>query len=609
MSFWTRSPKQPTPTEGSAGPEVGFVEAFRSNYDYSSKALSQLAGEYHFHQHEQETLDQIYERTGKRVRPVSELAGYQTLANLFDSGQDLASLPIETTADEEIARRVKEFESARNEAMGSDGGDPVPGLASYRDMWTATRRSVAQIAEQHQRVSERSHTAGGTAGGIIGGMIGQHTYRDPILLGSLFIPVPGFAGLASVGARVAARMGAETVIGGGSEVVQQFTGMQERRKNVGMPWSVEQAFTEAGFAAAGAGALRGIFEGGVAGIRRLSRSNQAAANYAKENLDTLKETNPQRNAPAPVARAGQRVHVEAMDRVYQASLDPNASIPLHTAAAPTNIRETLAAQIETREAVAQILEAAGLSPDASARIASDIDVDTLRRYQAAAARVGEAEGAEAAVAKELAAAEFTSIRAAATKIETLEAEKKVLETRIESTPTKRDAKRLQSVEKSIRTETEKVDQKLKAKLEELEAKFPELAAATKEARATRDGFGEIAEGIVAREAGAARIEQPVTPTDRLSPDQLLEETTDATDALQKIDNEILGDIQRIKQANRQLNETGGDLDIGFGERFDPQRRVSVETGPDQFTEMSVRDAFARFDDDDAMARAMKECSI
>lgn len=243
MSFFNTAlkPDDSLIGEASAGPQVGFGEAFSKAFTETSTLQSVYGLEDAFRAEEQRALDQVYERTGQRLPPI---AGTKYTREYLKLARNLNGSGTESAGDEEADRKMELYNRVR---------DDNPDLPSYTDMWGKVKLRANFEEQDNQQTAKRDSSVGGFVGSLAGGMAGSMTTNDPLNVASL--AVGGFA--KTVGGRIAAAVGLNSAV----EAVNQFTGVKENRSLLGLDWSMGGALAQVAMAGAGAGVIRGGIEG------------------------------------------------------------------------------------------------------------------------------------------------------------------------------------------------------------------------------------------------------------------------------------------------------------------------------------------------------------
>lgn len=251
---------------GSIGPRIGFfeglVEGAKSVFDQQ------------FHVDSQEALQQEVLNRWEENLLALEANGAERFVRLRP---DLMDAYIRTKRGEELTtKQQRDFEiiGGNKEAGVYGTGEALAMLEKQEAAFVAAglpdfEQIFEEVVALQKKVEERTAYVGETGGtgafigGLAGGIAGSFTTRDPINLATL--PLGGFG--RSVGMRVLT----EAAVAGTVEAGVQYGFVAPNRELAGLPQ--QDVLQNVLYAAGGAAALRGVFEGGAAGLRSLrSRS-------------------------------------------------------------------------------------------------------------------------------------------------------------------------------------------------------------------------------------------------------------------------------------------------------------------------------------------------
>lgn len=242
-----------SPEGASLGPRLGFGEAFSAAYDAQAQGNSVLAVSTAFEKAEADQARKIEALGGKapRLNQADTLAEKQ--ARGFDPYGDVARA-LADGGDERTTALLTKADAGLDALRAQY---PDAGIKNYREMFEGVRQS-AQAAEKRWGGAQTS--IGGAVGGFLGGALASMDPRtDPYNFGTL--------PLAGGGANVAARIAAQGAIQGGTEAVNQFTGVQANRKLLGL--KEEGAAGSIAASAVGGALFQGAGEGLAAGAKKL----------------------------------------------------------------------------------------------------------------------------------------------------------------------------------------------------------------------------------------------------------------------------------------------------------------------------------------------------
>lgn len=254
------------------------MEAFRKSYNEQVATWGFLSLEEAVREKEAEALERVYQLTGERLEPILDdlfRTNAREMARHFEEGVPFS---------DELAEREKRL---------SELQAFTPELPTYRSIWDGVKEDAQTAAREQANLDRRPGGAGRFFGRLAGGAIGSIDPRtDPLNVAMLPI---------GIGRSVAGRIAGEIGIGGGTELVNQLTGVQEQRKLLGLDYGLGLAAQQVAFAGIGAGIGRGLIEGGAAGIRRLrSTPTQRAAGIHNANRQFAQQNSPYGKSPLAV---------------------------------------------------------------------------------------------------------------------------------------------------------------------------------------------------------------------------------------------------------------------------------------------------------------------
>lgn len=246
----------------STGPKLGFLGAFEAAYDAQARTSSLFGLEAAFREQEQEQIRAIRAAGGTPPKSLNEsedgaLGGftgginskrYMQAARYFTDGKD------EDGIGGVIAQRETELAEVA-------GRHPDLQLKNLREVFDTTREK-AQRAER--RWNDAPTSVGGDIGGFVGGVLaGVDPRTDPLN----FATMPVAAGRTAL-ARIGVQAGAQ----GLTEGFNQFIGVQENRRLLGLESGFGSAALAVGGAAVGGAALQGAGEALALGVKRWFRN-------------------------------------------------------------------------------------------------------------------------------------------------------------------------------------------------------------------------------------------------------------------------------------------------------------------------------------------------
>jgi len=256
---------------GSAGPSSSFGENFSAAFDQQYKVDSAFSVEY-----------ELANRYNANIARIKELTGEDLSLpyNTIDPATAIIERQLGVTPNtiiynnEQLADIFREFDT--REARVRELKALHPEVQTIDEMMADIKNMRNEVTGENSSIADRASTMG-YAGNLLGSMAGSFTWRDPVLLGSMFV--------GGAGRTVAARLLSEAGFAGGAEAVQQFGFVQPRREQMGEaptnPW------TSIGYAAGGALILRGAFEAAAPtyrGVEQLVAPERARARAVADFL-------------------------------------------------------------------------------------------------------------------------------------------------------------------------------------------------------------------------------------------------------------------------------------------------------------------------------------
>mgnify|MGYP003640220894 CR=1 FL=1 len=230
-----------------------------------------------FQEKYKENAAKVFKLTQERL-PEFDAMRYKDIAKSLTAGKKLGDEQLsDYTADldliEEKLKRIRK----NHPEVGTFASifDDLKAEASTKDV-----RAQTQLARAD---------ATGDVVGFMAGMAGSFTSADPLNIASL--AVGGW------GASAPRRIISEAGIGGLSEAINQFLGIRENRKLLGLKTSAWQTAQQILFAGAGAGAVRGALEGVPALARVGEQKFNPGKAVGREMLAALEEVGVPVNNP------------------------------------------------------------------------------------------------------------------------------------------------------------------------------------------------------------------------------------------------------------------------------------------------------------------------
>lgn len=245
----------------SPGPKLGFLGALESAYNEQTRNQSVNGLAYNFMRADEQ--EEINARAnGKEYkafykRPTSEAPDINT-GEIPTIGMSAYNDIARTLVDHADNPTLPDFAAhdAHTIEQNTKGGYQIKTLGEIYD-------GVKKQAAETERQAQLPWTIPGYAGGIIGSTIGGLDPRtDPLNTATLLV---GGAGKTVLG-RIATQAGGQAAI----ETLNQLTGVQEKRRLLGLDHGVSNAAFSILGAAAGGALIQGAGEVVGAGVRRLT---------------------------------------------------------------------------------------------------------------------------------------------------------------------------------------------------------------------------------------------------------------------------------------------------------------------------------------------------
>ena len=343
MSFLTHGPSVSqsqynfSPTVGA---KSGFGENFAAAFNETAAAFSQFGLEFSMLDEDEKNNDLIYELTGERLGSFHDDIYLYERAAKEAEGETPDQLPSHLVAGGYTSPQeyFKQYQNKRKRL--AELKKQYPQISTYEEMWSRVKTDAQEKTEIAQRSFRRAGTTG-SIGFFAGGMAGAFTYRDPINLMTL--------GMGGFGPTVVKRISTEMGVQAGIEAQNQFFGVAENRRLLGLKHTGGDMAFHIAAASVGGGAFRGLFEGVGAGLKKIgNRDGQAAVRMSMRDLaDNLSD---------PKRLKGQSSEVRAAALANEIDAENAATNPYSADAAGT-ARSKDALQ-QTRED----LEAWGVAP-------------------------------------------------------------------------------------------------------------------------------------------------------------------------------------------------------------------------------------------------------
>jgi len=264
---------------GSGGPTSGLGENFSAAYEDQSRNNALFGLEAQVEEDYLANQALVQRLTGEAPRAYP-LAVYTSAARAAEGADPAGAWQRLRSGGEGFAdpdqRRMWEDFSAHERRL-AELKKQHPEVKTFAEVWSDVR-ARSQDVERNAEDAWRRAGVLGVLGGFAGRVAGSFTWRDPVNIGTL--------GLGGAGRSAAVRILTEAGANAGVETVDQFSGVQESRRLLGL--SEQSPWESILFAGAGAGVFRGAAEGAGPGFRALEAKispNRAAARVISGEIE------------------------------------------------------------------------------------------------------------------------------------------------------------------------------------------------------------------------------------------------------------------------------------------------------------------------------------
>ncbi len=590
----------------SAGPRVGFAEAYTQGYDQQFRVDSPYSLEAEVERRWLTSLDNLEKTTGERVDLQGGLGAYQYYARSI-LGQDQTFFAKDFTGEvaPDVLESIASFKRV-NDQIKQLGR---PDIQSFEDVLQDAMKMQQRIDTKSSEMYERGGVAS-MIGQFIGAVGGSFSRRDPVLLGTL--------GLGGVGRTAAMRVATEMGVAGGLTAVTEVGAVAPNRELAGLP-EYSLPFQVAA-SVLGAGLIRGGLEGLGASLGRRAAGRAEEPRIALDFEDAQLRSMFEANQRLPEARAGAAILDEVQFVERNNPLGGGEASEARFLAELQDVQRVMGGEAST--AIARVLP-----PLPEEYIARAADFQIVREQSPQVwAKFEEAQAAVRAIDEETTA----------------------INTRLETT-TLADAVRL--VDSTVADELDN----LARVVNDLNLPEPVRAAADIRGQAlvTRVGEEQIAKALNDAEIAPRKRVQTLRASRKATNKRLREATrtveAERTTILKR--QEILRGLQqkeaidllgnsmggrvfmppelnhnvvrtrvaeiaraadeaepRVEAITRAVEDENGMIDIG-GPLVAADFRVPIEQPNGTIREMSIREVYKEFADDAALVEAVKVCAI
>lgn len=619
MSFYDGNLNHLAPPKASAGPTSSFVENFSAMYDRQYKVDSMYSLEGELENAYNANIAQVKELTGEDLSLPAQ-QGLNIFSAVADRKLGRATWGGEIFGADLRNQRLAEFD--QREARLLELKKQYPDIKSFDELLEGVQKVRNETMQQAETAGSTAGLAGGL-GGFAGSVAGSFTFRDPLLVASLFV--------GGWGSTVAKRMLTEAGVGMVTEGVQQFgytqptqRALQEEGTN---PWASIL------FAGVGAGAFRGAVEGVAPAYRALERSinpNTARARTLATALDGAEMND------ALIGRMFERAPDTPSTRAARHAFDADKALRDNAPDGKSNMssRDFMAEMQRTSDIFDGVRIAASQVPDYHARPAFMEEVNFNRallhsenpalvnRLDDIGARVT---AADARVAQITNAIETRTVGDAVRLVDEVTGDRvKAIEADMQKT-----GANVAALERELDTIIESIgpDQIAKAEKDWRIGPRRQLADARSSARAAQREYNKVAKEVdghiaamksrhaaeqAVREQIAAKVPEGIRPTQRVSVGDGQLAATVPTKAVEHAEAVKVAaeKIPEVAEAVVSAPRVEGKIDVGLEHLLDENFQIPVgmnEKG--EAIVRTVKQIMEELDEDRAMVEAMRGCAI
>lgn len=268
MSFFLNRDALSTAGEqATAGAPTGFGENYAVNFEAGRKLESLWGLQYEFQEADRKNRQEIEKLTGEKMGGMS--------INLATSlSRRYAG---DAVTDDEIKRDA--FYSGVNieeqDKKFSELKQRYPQIKTRQEVFESIREKAQELNALRDDVSSRAGFWG-SVGGFAGGALSAFSERDPVNVATL--------GLGGFGRSLAVKILSEAGLNSAVEAIDQFTGVMENKRLLGVPTTYGQVAFDIAAAGVGAGVIRGGID---VGVPIAKQTFSKATELAKISTDSL----------------------------------------------------------------------------------------------------------------------------------------------------------------------------------------------------------------------------------------------------------------------------------------------------------------------------------
>jgi hypothetical protein len=233
-------PVEPSPLDATVGARAGFGDSFVAAFENQAKNWSTFGAAFDL----RDRVRAVASEQGVDLGPWFTPARSSQIFDYVQNGKPLK--------DDQLIS-LRETMKTANEA---DANSPT-----FESLVGEVQASGEATEFTAQKTQTRSRGLGAFAGTLAGSMVGSFTPADPFNI--LTLPAGG------VGKTLLNRLATEFGANAAIEGINQFTGVPENRRQLGLSITPQEQFANTVFAGMGAAAFRGIGEGIGFGLRTI----------------------------------------------------------------------------------------------------------------------------------------------------------------------------------------------------------------------------------------------------------------------------------------------------------------------------------------------------
>lgn len=263
------------------GGDTGFGQNYRADLESARRMDAHYALEYEYREALARNRREVTRLTGQappeREGDTISLAPYLQRARAYEG---------EGTLSPELAQEDEAYAALKQKNAR---------VQTPREVFNRLQQQLQAVEARAADIGSRA-TLSGMIGGFAGAVVGAFSERDPVNVATL--------GLGGFGKTLAVRVLSEAGVNSAVEAINQFTGVTENRRLLGLETSTEQALLNVAAAGVGAGLLRGGGELGASAVKSIGKKAvELSKLLPSELLQQLRASPAMKERPAPSVRA------------------------------------------------------------------------------------------------------------------------------------------------------------------------------------------------------------------------------------------------------------------------------------------------------------------